>query len=170
MSYTEDDLPQGLSGRVGSYLIARNMDATVQEGVDAGDPLPASKQLSCDGDGSLYVTPGPAGFPVTTQDPVNTNEILYTSFKQERNTIAYSAGGTGTVLPTKPCTGGFLLVAPIANTGKIWVGDTAGTCYISISAGEAKTYSLPNSNLVFAYSDLAAGTDKLVIEYYNPTF
>lgn len=75
---SEDDIPIGVTGRIASFLIARNTEANEGE-------LPASKMLSCDGEGALYTT-------VTNLDEIVTSDPAITAWTTNSETTIATTG------------------------------------------------------------------------------
>lgn len=163
------------------------------------DPdLNVTRMVQTDEDGSIIVAPAegavfqteiiaPLPVPVDTEDRivlvstedrvVTTTETLHETYAVDRYLVPYSAVGTGTVIAGKPTTtGGFMVTAPTANFGNIWLGSAADKCFIDLPPGSSKNYSYATPNGLFWYSDYDfAGAaapeeqiqDKLVIEYFD---
>ena len=105
-------------------------------------------------------------------NPVPTDETLFASFTVSRYTIDTSGAGTQTGdtawqgaddIESR----GFMLVAPLENTGTIWIGDSTSTCFIGLSPGSRTSYPLPNLTQVYAYATDTNDADQfLVVERY----
>lgn len=123
-------------------------------------------------DGELVGTGGGGGSGgdvVVTNDldnPVNSHEIPYESFVVESYTVPYSATADGAVFAADvPCVN-FLLIAPATNTTNIFIGNSDGTCFIPLTPGSHKTYSLPNADLIYAYALEDGKVAQLIVERY----
>lgn len=126
--------------------------------------------------GALRVTGGGGGGAVTVDNdetnPVPTDETLFANFTVSRYTVDTSGAGTQTGdtawqgaddIESR----GFMLLAPLENTGTIYIGDSASTCFIPLSPGSRTSYPLPNLTQIYAYATDNNDADQfLVVERY----
>lgn len=97
-------------------------------------------------------------------NPVPTDETLYSGFSVS---VEAFSPDVPRALVDDGDSRGFLLFADPQNTGSIFIGSSASTCFIELTPGSRKFYALPNAALVYAYAyDPDNASQSLIIERY----
>lgn len=105
------------------------------------------------------------------ENPVPTDETYYSDFTVEKFTVPYSAEGVGVPLSLTPTAcKGLIIQSSTNNTvgSIIFLGSSAGDCFIELFPGGVKSYSITDPSQVYCYTNDSEEVATLIVEMYDP--